>query len=1139
MNVSNAQTQWNYDGSSNWGTAANWNPPAIPLSNTPTVFGSVITSNATVDLEGNTYDAQSLSFSNANTYTLTNGTIHLFSNGISFSQNGGGNVQIATTINFQSNATFSGAGTGIVSFNDPITESGIRSVTKTGASTMIFNGSNSYSGGTILTAGTLGAGNDSAFGTGFLRLNGGTLRGEGGTRALSNSLEITANSIIDGANQITFSSNVTHSTGSRTLTVSNTALTIFNGNTLTLAENNQARTLSISVAGASAGVVISNQIVNGTGTGADGLTKLGTGRLSLFGSNTFTGTMTVSAGTLGVGHDQALGAGTVSLGTATLRAEGGDRLIGNALTLAGNTTFGAAGFTNGFTFTNTATLTGNRILSIFSNTLVIVSNTIGQSGGARSLTKSGAGTLRLLSSNSYSGGTILSQGTLGFGLAEAIGTGAFTFNGGILLPEANNMTVTNAININNSSIISGNSNITFSGNVLHQTGNRTLTISNTGTTLFNGPTLTLAENNQTRTLTINVATGAGIVTISNRIQNGTGSGSDGLTKSGAGSLLLHGSNTYSGNTTLTAGLLGVGNSNAMGAGTLVLNGGNLRAETNNLILTNAVTINASSIISGNSNVTFSGNVLQQGGSRTLTISNTGTTVFNGMNFVLAENNQTRTLTVNVAAGAGDVSISNNISNGAGTGADALTKSGAGTLSLSGSNTFTGTLTLSAGTLGLGSDQAAGAGILSLGAATVRAEGADRTIGNAVTLAGNTTFGATGYTHALIFTNTANLNGSRTLSVFTGATVTFSNTITQSGGTRSITKTGNGTLRLMSSNNFGGGTILTAGTLGAGHSNALGGGTLTLNGGNLRAEASNLVLTNAITLSNSSAITGTNNLILSGNIQHLAGNRTLSISNTGTTIFNGTNLVLAEANQTRNLTVNVMSGAGQVTISNTIQDGTGTGADGLTKTGGGTLVLSGSSSNTFTGTTAVNGGTLVLAKSNNTAAISTNLTISNASVRLGANQQMLTNSSINMFSTSTLDLNGFSQTNNSLTFSANDIVIDFGNGGGTTNIFMARQFNPGSFSFSVWNWSGSLGETNGLDRFYVTNNLGLLSGVNFYSDSGTTLIGGGYYAETRLVAAGLYELIPVPEPSPVLLLIGAGLLAVFLRNRHFPRRSPHK
>lgn len=250
-NVSNAQSEWIYNGSSNWGTAANWNPAAIPQSNTPVLFGTNITSNATVDLEGNTYDAQSLSFSNANIYTLTNGTINLFSNGISFSQNGGGNVQIAASINLQSNATFTGIGTGIVSFNGSLTESGSRSLTKTGTSTMLMNGSNSYSGGTILSAGTLGAGNGSSFGTGFLRLNGGTLRADGGNRTLSNSLEITANSIIAGTNQITFTSNVTQSTGSRTLTVSNTALTLFNGNTLTLAENNQTRTLSISVAGTS------------------------------------------------------------------------------------------------------------------------------------------------------------------------------------------------------------------------------------------------------------------------------------------------------------------------------------------------------------------------------------------------------------------------------------------------------------------------------------------------------------------------------------------------------------------------------------------------------------------------------------------------------------------------------------------------------------------------------------------------------------------------------------------------------------------------------------------------------------------------------------------------------------------------
>ena len=53
--------------------------------------------------------------------------------------------------------------------------------------------------------------------------------------------------------------------------------------------------------------------------------------------------------------------------------------------------------------------------------------------------------------------------------------------------------------------------------------------------------------------------------------NGTG----GVTKLGDGTLILSGSNTYTGGTTVQQGMLQLGNASALGAGGLAVNGGTL------------------------------------------------------------------------------------------------------------------------------------------------------------------------------------------------------------------------------------------------------------------------------------------------------------------------------------------------------------------------------------------------------------------------------------------------------------------------------------------------------------------------------------------------------------------------------------
>jgi fibronectin-binding autotransporter adhesin len=127
------------------------------------------------------------------------------------------------------------------------TISGPGSLTKIGAGTLTLTGNNSYSGGTALNAGTLAVGSNTALGTGALTFaNGTTLQAAANGLALANAMTLNGTDTVDTQS-----------------------------NALTLV---------------------------GTLSGSGSLIKIGAGTLVLTGANTYTGTTTISAGTLQLGN---------------------------------------------------------------------------------------------------------------------------------------------------------------------------------------------------------------------------------------------------------------------------------------------------------------------------------------------------------------------------------------------------------------------------------------------------------------------------------------------------------------------------------------------------------------------------------------------------------------------------------------------------------------------------------------------------------------------------------------------------------------------------------------------------------------------------------------------------------------------
>ena len=401
---------------------------------------------------------------------------------------------------------------------------------------------------------------------------------------------------------------------------------------------------------------------------------------------------------------------------------------------------------------------------------------------------------------------------------------------------------------------------------------------------------------------------------------------------------------------------------------VIANAQTWNTDNGNLVFA-AVTHGATNLtLTGNGGFDFSGILTNSGGNRTLTNDSTGTVNFSG-GINLSNNNTGRTLTF---TGSGDTLVSGIIANG-GTTAGNLVKTGPGTLTLANTNTYTGTTTVgtaggaSGGTLRLGAAGAISTNTTTIFAGQLDLDGHNQTIGaltlgggasgttalvstggGTLTLGGNVTYTATNNPNGAVISGQLGLGASNRTFTINNSTaadpdLTVDAVISGSGG---LIKAGTGTLALTAANTYSGGTTLSAGVLTVSDDQALGTGTLTLNTGTLQSTAANTVA-NTATLGGNVTL---QDIDLSGTFTQSGGNRILTLNNAN---LSGT-LNLSNNNTGRTLTTAIASGT--TTFSGVIQNG-GTGAGGLTKTLGGTLVLS--NANTYTGATTVSGSTLIV------------------------------------------------------------------------------------------------------------------------------------------------------------------------------------
>ena len=411
--------------------------------------------------------------------------------------------------------------------------SGAHNLTVTGAGNTTING--------IIA---IGAGRLSKAGTGRLTLTG-VNSYTGNTEINDGELELDN---ADGNNVIAQSANVILAgSGSPKLTIASnqTIRSLRGGGEVAIADSQR---LTVDQTG--------NTTYNGviSGAGAAGLTKDGTGTLTLGGQNTYGGTTLVSGGTLIITHSNALGLATDGNGTsvasgATLRLSGNGLNVADALSLSG--TLANTGGNN--EYSGALTLAGTGTLDSAADNTLTVSGAI---GGAGRLSKTGAGTLALSGTgdNTYAGATNVAAGILRIRKSSALGAAT----------TAGNTTVAAGATLE---LDSASGNLTIAEN-LQLTGQGVNTAAEGASPVYLGAlrnvrgdntvngNITLADNT-----TIYSAGGANnSLTFAGVISHGATA--YGLRKIGAGKLTLTGANSYEGDTDIDAGELELNNSDS-------------------------------------------------------------------------------------------------------------------------------------------------------------------------------------------------------------------------------------------------------------------------------------------------------------------------------------------------------------------------------------------------------------------------------------------------------------------------------------------------------------------------------------------------------------------------------------------------
>jgi fibronectin-binding autotransporter adhesin len=533
-----------------------------------------------------------LEFNNGTIKNVASGGTLLFQNGLSFKDYTGTgtkdmqyNTSLPLTVALSQTGTHTlnadGAGSTILvtpgaQFVNKTGENG--TLNKTGLGSLIFTGggpvaANSYTGSTTVTGGLVS--------TDYNQIAG--QAASGGTDNLSNGYSAGSQLVLNGGN---------YSLVGRDSAAAGSATGV------TLNAGTAASALNVTVA-STAGLVIGQsvtnanlptatyirRIINGTTIELNAMstsTSNQTGQTLTFGAASFNNSQTINS----VDLQQAGTATTITVtpgaGTSTTLLSFGDVSGSGGFTKAGT---GTLKLTGTVAYTGPTAINAGTLEFASAANQTITANITGTSSGT--LVKSGAGILTINSTtggtNSFNGAVIVNGGTLenGAGAKGLFQASSFTVNsGGILQTGADGLGFDSGpanLTVNAGGIfrggVQGIGNLTLNGGLMDGTGSylgvnfaltQNVTVGGSSASTIQG-NAGIALNGYeaaaggTRTFTVADATGNAaadlIVTAEVRNAYGPSNNSTNLQKSGAGTMLLSGTNTYTGTTTVSVGTL--------------------------------------------------------------------------------------------------------------------------------------------------------------------------------------------------------------------------------------------------------------------------------------------------------------------------------------------------------------------------------------------------------------------------------------------------------------------------------------------------------------------------------------------------------------------------------------------------------